>query len=233
MDTSGLITLKSVVDDFLSENKLDESEFVRLLRIAERGMGELSMFVIPTIKTTTLTIDRRTNAASLPRDYMDYSRIGVIVNGDLYPLSSNSNLQLNKEINCEDTGVPNESSDKFVEDHSYSSRGGHSQFGEYRLNIAKHRIEFDSNASSRQVVLEYISTGVNASEETYVPYMALECMIAWVDWKNSKGDRSLNRVDVQERERIYYNEFEKLKDKYIPSAQELLDAYRSTHKLTV
>jgi hypothetical protein len=224
MDTNGLITLQSVVDDVANQlNDFSDSNTIRFMRFGERCLSDLHIFYLDNVTTKTLKINKNINATPLPSDFVRLIRLGTrLSNGRLYTMTSDDTLELsNDNVLCDDKSTLNEGFQ--VDDGSFSTVGGYSEFGRYRVNQDEFRIEFSPDVILEEVTLEYVSSGVKIDGTTYIPLIAREAVIAYIIWKNSKS-RSIPQNERMELKQEYYEELEKLNDALMPSFDEMYDA---------
>lgn len=229
-DISGLCTLSSIVDDVINEMGLSESEYIRLLRVAERGLMKINLNAIGGVSTQKIEVDEKTLTSPLPRDFAMFLKLGVIVNGKLYPLTMNDNIQINRDIDC-DTVISQKDGAHYPLNR-YSTRGGLPEIGNYRINSKMNRIEFSSNLNYKSLILEYVSTGLNATGETYVPAIARETLIAWTIWKYVEYTAKYqNRIQYAESR--FNSEYLNMRELMMPTLDEMQDAFRQTLRQTI
>jgi len=137
-------------------------------------------------------------------------------------MTSDESLELsNDKVLCDDKNVLNEGFE--VNDGTFSTVGGYSELGRYRINLDEFRIEFSPDVILEDITLEYVSSGVKIDGTTYIPLIARESVIAYIIWKNSKS-RSIPQNERLELKQEYYEELEKLNDALVPSFDEMYDA---------
>jgi hypothetical protein len=206
MDIDGLTTIKSIADDVVLELGIDESYKLNLIRFAERGVLKFAGLHLDDTKTVLLDIDPNVLTAPLPKDYLTFSRIGVFYNNQLIQLSSNSRLKTNRQVDCGGSDTTKEEFNTSIylgngNHGQYGFRGGKSQYGDYNIDTKLWQIQFDTYADN--IILEYVSTGIEKNGETYILEGMREPLIAWCKWKWSEGNdkRLINEYKGQ-----YYDE---------------------------
>ena len=234
MDTAGLISLKHIVSSYQNETgDYSPSSYKRLMQLAIEGFTDLNIFHSPAIKTETLTVTE-INTIDVPEDYVDYVRIGIIVDGSIWTLTKNNNIPLLRSISCgEDVGdADNQVSPRLQYDWHYSFAGG-TNIGMYRYDPEYRRIVLSGNMIGQSVVLEYMSSGVSCSGATWVPREAGEVIKEYMYWKSiQRTDAAVSQKELAMRN--YYIALEKYKAMaYSFSVDEFLDAVRSGEKQTV
>jgi len=229
METNGLITLQTCVDDVL--NKLDsysDSLIARYLRFAERGLSKLNLFVLDNARTEVLEINTRINQVSVPSDFVRLIRLGVELNGKIYTLTNDEELRVDKDFSCETE--PSGSSDTIATDDfcrsdnycgwNYQLRGGMSEYGTYRIN--DNVIQFGQEVNLDKVTIEYVGSGLKVADVTYIPEKARETIIAYIMKERlHSGNSTLG--EREEAKQDYYYELAQLQAAQMPSFDEIYD----------
>jgi hypothetical protein len=178
------------------------------------------MFVLEGVNVKTVEVNMSLNAVNYPNDLRRLIRLGVKQeNGHLYTLNADDELVLEENFACEPTNVPD--SDTLIAMPKY--RGGFSHLGSYKKDDKNRRIIFAPNTRLSEVTFEYIGSGVEAGEVTYIPAIATEAILAFMVWKSSG---SLSQGQRLENKQEYNNEVIKLRDARRPSYDEILDSLR-------
>lgn len=226
------VTLDYIVRNVMVD--LEEQSLNRYqayLQFAIRGFKELNLHNYNTTKISYLPIlDNK--AVDLPVDFVKYVKIGVCVRGRIVMLGLDNSLCLNHDVS--DCGDPLEiamSNDTtpeaiaalnfgyYFSDYyhngqfvggQYGLGGGYNGKGYYRLNEEKNQIQLTSNVPSTELVLEYISNGMNPDGSASVPEQAVECLIAWIHWKRLQHKPKFQQ-EAEFKRRDYIIEFNKLK----------------------
>ena len=236
METNGLITLQTCVDDVL--NKLDnysDSLIGRYLRFAERGLSKLSLFVLDGVRTKEIPINMKINTADLPSDFVRLIRLGVNVHGKYYTLTRNDDIIIRDEFSCQET--PRDSDDNGLMEgypcsvgnesgYNYQLRGGQSEYGSYRIDPKENVIYFGEDVRLENVIVEYVGTGININDVTYIPEMAREAIIAFIMKERlHSGNSTLG--ERQEAEYNWNTEQNLLVTAQMPSLDEMYDTILS------
>src|SRR6056297_1451707 len=90
-DTSGWITLKSLVEEFLFEGEFDRSLYKQFMHYAITGMRDLHQFHVDSVKTIKVTMNDL-GLISLPSDYINLVRLSVDHEGKLWPLTRRDDI---------------------------------------------------------------------------------------------------------------------------------------------
>ncbi len=209
------------------------------LQFAIRGMRELNLTSSQYPKTVFLDM-LPNKAVNLPSDYIKYTKIGICVNGHILTLGLDDSLCLNDNFSeCGDPlpvamdNLANANNNglglngffgfgfgfPFLDGFSnnqftgglFGIGGGFNSRGYYKINSEANQIQFTSEVPSKQIVLEYISNGINLDGTANVPQQAVECLIAWVHWKRLEYKRNGSPSEAREAERKYNIEFRKVR----------------------
>lgn len=177
-------------DDFLSNTKRS-----RLLLKARSGIRTLSREVKKTVKAMEITVSP-TLYIALPQDYVDWVRISVVSeNYRLKSLMVNDNIptaagylqDTNYEILFDDNGqiVKADSSNLFnkpVKKYEWEPPS-QANYGEFVIDEIRGVIGFTSELEDKEVVVEYISDGLEADtlsdEEVYIHKSLREALVAY------------------------------------------------------
>lgn len=245
----GFVSLDYIVRNVLVS--LEESSLNRYqtyLQYAIRGFRELNLHASNTLKIAYLPI-LSNKAVNLPSDFVKYTKIGVCVNGRIVLLGLDDSLCLNKDFNdCGDAleiaiapNVPNDTLTAYnfgyyFLDHYHNGQyvggiyglgGGYNGMGYYRLNPEANQIQLTSNIPSTEIVLEYISDGLNPDGSASIPKETIEAMIAYVHWKRVQNNPKMQQ-EAELRRRDYIVEYNKLKHFTLSfSVQEYLQMIRT------
>lgn len=239
MAASGFITLEHIVRSIqLRDNSFDESQYFRMLETVIAAYMDLGLFLDKhTYKVAYLTMDSA-NRVRFPKDFLEYSLIGINIHGRLYTLTYDESILPPNEEKCgEDVahlyanpGVWLPSSGYEYIDHYYNGRhvsglyalgGG---FNRAYYNIQGNMIQFSSQIDKGEVVIQYKATNVVPGEETMVPRRALEYLVAKVRWLLSEADEKPDYI-VRRRKEMFEEEEAKYLTLQLPSIDELMDGF--------
>lgn len=164
------VTVDQVVKDFIITLEFDDfvnsASDVVIRNLAKRGVREMGFDLLKRLKATELSIDLNTNTVTLPCDYVDLVKIGIVgSDGLVYVFGENKNKNILPEQ--QPYQVPDYllGFDDFIyrnyvyattDGRLYGYGGGHYS-GEYRINLEQNRIELTTGTSVDTVYLEYIA----------------------------------------------------------------------------
>jgi hypothetical protein len=198
----------------------------KLTQLAIKGfIRELRMSALPSVKAVYLNTNE-INCIDFPKDYLYYTKIGVNIGNKIWTLTRNDNLVLTRKEdecgmeyrdvaagNCScSTGYP------FVPFWNgatwngglYGVGGGINSEGYYRIDFDKQRIQFDNRVPQTQILLEYVSSGVEPDGNMLVPEEAVNCLIAYVHWQNIMHNRRIGRGEKQDAKKNWEDEYQKM-----------------------
>ena len=109
----------------------------------------------------------------------------------------------------------------------FYAKGGVNLDGYYKIDWDNRRIVLNS-VTRTEVILAYVSSGTNATGETYVPVKYEPALIAYIIWQDGRYD-SKKLKDSMYFEAQYNAEIRMLDDG--PNLQEYLDTLYSTYTM--
>lgn len=220
--------LKEIIYGYMDEAQQNSAAFRRLWGIAVRGVEDLSMDVVPNIRTCRLCIDGNLTA-QLPEDYINWSKVGVLnQSGEVATLKYNTTLTLygstetnRLQINTDAVGIDlGRVSDIFYLnyfDYAYGygninlfgvSGNEATKIGDFRIDEQNGVMVLDNCFPTDYIIMEYLAA---PSEDCgfKVPIQAQEALIAWISWKDTvqlAASRKVSIYDKTERRREYFRQ---------------------------
>lgn len=191
-NSPALITIEEVAASYAnSKGEYGKAQLYRYLQILLEGFAQLNIFTTSDVGKVnwyagTVGSD---GCIELPIDCIDYVRIGTPINGLIYTLTRNDNIDMPIGMECgEVTGVDLSTQlpdpplywNWVVTD--YSATGGHN-FAYYRWDKPNRRIVFKGDCVGRQIVVEYVTTGINLSGKTWIPREYLQLLKLYLQWQ--------------------------------------------------
>lgn len=232
----------------VEEGRSNIHKLQHYMQLGVRAVRELNIDVTGQLKTVILTPNSY-RAIDVPEDYYDYSKIGVDIAGEIHVLGVNNNMMFPYQKN--DVGQlqptsytsPNMSDainansisglglwfynyvliDQYGENTGrlYGSNGTPDVLGTYRYWAENRQFVFSPMAQNKQIVLEYISTGIN-NANVLVPDEAIESVISFIRWKGAKGnEREQFRVEWENNvRRLRLRQFSFTVDEFIRATRQ-------------
>lgn len=211
-----IVNLDYVVSNVQNElNDYSMAQYKRLLQLAIDGLRQLRIYHAGSLQVAYLQVNSA-GIVAFPKDYIDYSKIGVYVHGQVVTLTINDNMALNRAKRCsEDIRVmEKDTSGAIVSGLSdgyyftphfrgtqyigslYGLGGGINQ-AYYRVDKAARQIQFNGYIpNSKEIVLEYKSTGISAG--TIISAEEIDPLKKWVHQYRVEYD---DRVSLATKER--------------------------------
>lgn len=239
-------TVDSIVRNTLARQYRDLSTYYEYyLQFALLGVKKLNFDVMVTPKTEVLKKKESDPYLTLPPDYVDYGKVGIIRNRRIYTLDVNPNMSF--PINKDDCGNENPKAtqldcfdwagsdspgwwyDNVNTGGYYGGYFGKSadkvKFGYFRIDEDKHRIIFSSDIGEEDVIIEYTSNGISNTGETKIHVYAEQALIEWTDWQSLLGRRNVPSVEKREAERRFWKEWTATKRRFMKLSLQDLKKY--------
>lgn len=224
------VSLSSIINDFLVTGDGDDHGSnvtdTALRNIALRGIREIGFDLSKSVKSVKLPIESSNNTVTLPTDFVDLSKVGVVDNQNFVRVMvRNDNINYSQKADADGTledsksptaGMEGSKVDDFYqvvfENYVYQGTsgnlygfGGAHHIGEYRLNLDQNRIEISTNKDVTEVVLEYIADEAKASDPNVHVY-AEEAVRAYIYYKLIERKSNVPISEKQRARSEYYNE---------------------------
>lgn len=203
-------TLSYVVMNYLNESgDFTMQNYKRYLQIVCDGIRQLNLYNLTQVKVVYL-VPNSANIVELPDDYVQYTKIGIMVSGRLWTLTLNKNIVPPRDIQCGmDIRVTNSGLSTFpyggynFVDHWYGDRfitglyglGGGLNTGYFNIDSENKTIVLDGCIFTNQIILEYKTDGIG--EGTPVPPQAIEPLKKRLDFLKRWHDP---RVGIGEKQ---------------------------------
>jgi len=190
MDTSALTTIDKIAASYAnSKGEYGKQNKWRYMQIILDGYTAWNVFNSSKKVNWYYGVIDSTGCIDWPSDMYDYIRIGTIVNGQLVTLTRNDNLEMPIGMECGVvTGVDLTTSlagDPIYWQWTvvdYAATGG-SNFAYYRTDTTNRRTVFNGDCTGREIVIEYVSSGVSLSGETWIPAELTQYLKLFLMWQ--------------------------------------------------
>jgi hypothetical protein len=220
---STYIPLSDVVNSYLNEAELSpDDNFVRFYMLAQEGFrNELAIDFAAEVKTVELDV-LANNTAILPRDMINYTRIGVLNSeGAIATITRNDNLTFNKS--CDDDRLGQDVQYANFEDEQdqliYWSNvdvtaaayqplygiGSMANIGKFRMDLKAGKIIFDFNFYWRKVILEYVAVPSLENGNWYCHELLQDAIKAYIGWASIRAKKNIGVGEKQYAERKFWN----------------------------
>lgn len=176
---------------------------------------------IKSIRETTTTIA----TLPFPSDMVKWTKIGEMSGDRVKVFTINNSLTFNHNVECGveianpryktspnlDVNVNWEALDGyyFYGFYGYDGRAiygygnGTQGDGEFKVNKDRREFQFSSQYASKDVILEYVSSGLNPSGQTYVEESIRKAVKEYIFWMNTERSRTSSGFDKQRAEQLY------------------------------
>lgn len=237
--TKGTTTISAVVASVL--NRLRDYSMRNwsfFEQVVIEGYTELNLWHLNNIEVVYLRMSEA-KAVSLPCDFVDWTKIGIPINGKLRVITNHKQILLPRTFEDGETVGNTDSGEKsdvniYFIDHVRSDQyqgglygvpGGVDQVY-YRFDRERRQIVFSGSAPRSEIVLEYISSGVNLEGGTVIPIEAVPALRAYALWQNVENDSKTPMGEKMRKKQQWEEEVEKVrffqsaftKDEYLRNA---------------
>lgn len=222
---SQYVTIDEVVRSVLiEEGQYTNHKLLQYTDFAVRTLKELNFDILREIKAVELyPHDLNATRYDLPKDFIDYTRIGVCTNGRVSSLASLPDLcTVEKYSDCgyvqnriPETKVTspvdsiywfdNIKNGEFV-GKRFGNRGGQSKNGYYRVDKEANQLIVGSAVAGRPLIIEYITDGSTDKAELLVHSFAEEALRAGIRMRSLRMKRNIPMGEKEAARRDYYNE---------------------------
>jgi hypothetical protein len=231
--TEGLVTIRYIVMSVL--NRLEDytmKSYKRLVQITIEGFTELNLFHLKQSLEVVYLHMSTAKTVQLPADFIDYTKIGIPLNGKLRVITRKDSILLPRTF--DDTGLPvgNTDADPAQEDQGISNAiffSDHWRNGQYigglyglpggidrayyRIDRENRLIVFSGTTPRSEIVLEYISSGVKTDGSSLIPREAVPALRTYLLWQMFENDEKpgINpKIVAYEKERRKKEHFEEV-----------------------
>jgi len=231
-ETRGYVNLDYVVRSVMSDLKqYTFHNYQALLQLAAEGFTDLNLFVTNNVKVAYLPINENFTV-DLPEDFIDYVKIGILLNGKVWTLGYNKDIALPRTVDRCGNTLPSivscSSNDDdinfptwgfYFANHFRNGQyvgelyglGGGFNFAYYTIDHDKRQIVLTDGVPKEEIILEYKSSGIDAEGSTTIPRQAVRAIKEYVHWKRLEYDERVAMNIKMRREDQYYIQYEKLR----------------------
>lgn len=232
IDTAGTVSLKYIVANTRARMRKDAKDDMYIMQYAIDCITELNMFHLDVSgpKTALLPVSD-IGTIDVPEDYIDYYRLGGIVNGRIQTFTLNPKLAIPTETECgEDVNPWKDITLDFPARNTFGAGGGYNT-SEYRYDQRNRRFIIGGATPGTYVVLEYVSSGVSVSEETFIPRLYVPAIRAYIIWQFVENDEKAPMNDKMRKGQLYADEVMRAGESL--NIDEIMDAVYSGYRRTI
>ena len=193
-----LVTVDQVVNDFVLTLEGDDyaknASDTLIHNYALRGIREMGFDLLQRIRSIKLTAGSN-NTVELPDDFVDLVKVGIVgSDGLVHVFGENKNINYSQAYKTDAAGNSIDSDGDGVFDR-VDSKGG----------VATGGVEFSSNSSVNEIVIEYIADEARSINPT-VHIQAEEALRAYIYFRIIERKSSVPMAEKSRARSEYYNE---------------------------
>jgi len=220
MKTSAIVSLRYVVSSVLNEKMEDDRNYERYLQLAIEGFTELNIGSTKNVEVTYKTVPE-INMVDLPNDCIDITVLGRVQGNRIFTLTREDLIPLPRTEECGESTNPYKSksvSDSdliytFSDHYAYGNYvpalygySGGANDAYYRIDWERRKIILQGSVPGDEIVIEYISSGVNMSGSTQIPRQWVETLKRYVHWKSIEYDSTFPMGEKERKRNQYWDE---------------------------
>ena len=222
--TAGTTTITYVVMSVLNRLKdYSMRHYSFLEQIIIEGYTDLNLWHMDNIEVVYLRMSDQKDV-DLPCDFVDWSKIGIPINGKLRVLTRNENILLPRKFSDgADVGNTDDANEAvgglYFTDHFrngqfvaglYGLPGGIDQ-AYYDIDRENRKIIFSGNVPRAEIVLEYISSGIDLAGGTIIPREAVPALRQYAIWQLIENDPKVSASEKERKKEQYEEQIEALR----------------------
>jgi len=180
-DTSGLVTIKQIVNGFIFKSGI-ELKYFMIYQLACDIIRELNLWILNDSKRVVKLTMNLNSIVDLPDDYLRFCSVSIPRDGKYWTLTRDDGIITTttevdgSEVLDSDYGEGVDIEGNAIHNYGSTLINPH---GYYTLDERNRRIVF-RNLTRSEVFLTYVSSGLNTEEETLVPVTAKPAIEAWI-----------------------------------------------------
>lgn len=110
--------------------------------------------------------------------------------------------------------------------YTYGTRGGSNAY-RFKPDNRSRKFYLDGTIPD-EVILTYISTGIDTSAINYIPVYMEPVLEAYLNWQLSENDPQTTLGDRERKQRIYYDALREVKKFEAPPFSDIIDMFRKS-----
>ncbi len=221
--TARYISIEQVVNNYIEEANLTDSHFLRLWRIALRGLDRMNYSFASEPITRKLNV-LPSLIVELPGDYVEWRKVGVTnEKGEIATLRVNENLSAYAStdpdrINANTPVYQSVETNEEFYFRNYNYNGsyvnlfglplGLENVGEFKVLNEQGIIILSKDYKYDHVILEYTASAA-ANGDYLMPVVLTEALISWLRWNDTRSlpaSRRANATTRQQNRRDFFND---------------------------
>ena len=224
-DTSRLVTLNKITEEAHALAGKPKEKYFLFFQMLTNAVRDLKLYHDKTIRRVLVDMDAA-YTVDFPSDLLSFIRIGIPINGKLHTFTEdNELLAITTVVDVFDwTDAIDERSTV-----SYGTRGGKNT-DYFKIDDENARIVFNSPSQRSEIILEYVSSGIDLTAETSVLVVAKMSLIFHILWYDGIFDTKTPYTQVGILKERYENEVEKFRELQLPSIESIADEIRRSFR---
>ena len=234
MDTSGVTTLKTLVQTIIFESGYAEEDWPFVYQFTINAIRNVHMFHTLKYKISKMDMDTQTNTISWPDDYIGLVFLGIPQNGIIWTLTrDNKMIYTTTLVNGQET-LDSNAGEGVIESEGivwgYNAKGGQNSLY-YTEDENNRRFSINGIKPVANILMGYVSSGIE-DKDTLIPIKFKEVAKMFIRWHmNLKEPINKNNADYFKD--LYEQEANKLKAFEDPTLDEIYDALLKMSTQTV
>jgi len=223
------VTLDSIVMNFIMKRGYTIHRWMPFMVYATECLRTLSEDDLKVINTMLLPVGDY-NEVELPDDYLDYVLVGVRAGQNVKPLVETSKLNPLINRSSDFSPIPYANSEDNAGNQIYYGTlypfywntvawnsygeptgrffglGAGSQDDVFSVFPERNQIQLTENLSCTEIVLQYISDGMNSNAATQITPYAFETISAYIMWQMMEHTRTYSTAEAERARQLYIGE---------------------------
>ena len=224
-DTSRFVTLGKIAAEAQVLSGKPKSKVYLFFQMITNGLRDLQLYHHKSPKRVLLDMSA-SFTVDLPSDFLSFIAIGMSINGKLHVFTEENEL-----LAIATTDPVYDWSDSIDElsTVNYGTAGGKNT-DYFKIDWENNRIVFNSPEARKEIILEYVSSGIDATAESSVPVVVKMALISYALWQDALMSEKTfyNRILILEKN--YEKEVEKLRMLELPGIDSIRDQIRRSYK---
>ena len=231
--SSSLVTISYIVSKVKNTLDLDSSKDEQIIELVREGLEKLHRNHLDIFgnETKVFNVDPSLNIVALPKDYVNYVRIGEIQGGEIVNFTVNPNIAMPVVERCG------------LQVNPFHNHNSHEHFGlqlgavggytkvTYKINKQTRQIWFQGRGSNvakhgehsyYQIIMEYVLTGVSRNSLLAIPVQYVDAAKAYVIQEINENDSRVPAVTKQRSSQRFINEVKIASWLEMPSLSEIV-----------
>lgn len=199
-DSTPYVDLNFVVNDLINELGAGKHKRFRnrYLQIAANGLTQLSLYHLSKYKQAWINVSDSLGTVAWPGDLVKWLSIGINIGGEYWTFTRDDSIIIPEGTVSGQDSLNSDRGENTVVDRNksaaYGTRGG---LNSNYFTVDEDNRRFVINGVDRdQVLVKYLSTGVNMSGASIVPIQAVQALKDFIIWRVSRQVKDYNTYAI-------------------------------------